>query len=207
MDDHLPDEQKGTCPTCGAALDYWPCTDGRGTVAVCPNCSAGPTPLTFDSRDVTKTATQDAPARDTRLKKLLKPTSQAEEVKSLDQLLDDLDPEARQLLQAGASTSQEPSDQESLREDLAQSLRYQGYTVQEDKSGVRLSGSPRISGLDSPYDIVRMAAELEGGLKPDAERVRCPECDAVCPGSSTTCQWCGASLPSSDSAGPDPTSS
>lgn len=175
------------CPECGAPLEIWPRLDGTGTVAICPKCSRGPTPLNVDAQPE-----EVETPRDPRLKDLLREAAAGErEPHSLDDLLEDLDPETRSLLKGEKPQRAEPA----LREDLAQSLRYQGYTVQEDARGVRIGGRPHSAGPSSPYDIVRMAAELEGGVPSSDERIRCPECDAVLPGDATSCQWCGADIP------------
>jgi len=96
-----------------------------------------------------------------------------------------------------------PSDtQDSLpnpTEILLQSLRYQGFTVHEDAHGLRLGGAPITRGSHtaelSPYDVVRLAAELDGGILPPGERTHCPQCDAVVPPKAARCQWCSAPLP------------
>lgn len=203
MNDPHEDEQHPICPTCGTPLEIWPRRDGPGTVAVCPRCSAGPTPLDFPDRELPAKPASPSPVRDTRLKDILDKRTDAVPQAQLNDMLDDLDPDARRLLENAAAGKPEPEIKESLREDLAQSLRYQGYTVEDDARGVRIGGRPRTGKLSSPYEIVRMAAELDGGLKPDAERITCPECNAVLPGGSTKCQWCGAAIPPEDDPPPD----
>jgi len=78
------------------------------------------------------------------------------------------------------------------------SLSRQGFVLEEDARGLRLSGvTSRPRGLSSqlsPYDVVRLAAELEGGVVPMDQRKRCPKCEAVvCPGDKQ-CQWCSEPL-------------
>jgi hypothetical protein len=46
----------------------------------------------------------------------------------------------------------------------------------------------------SPSEIVRLAAELDGGIAPPEKRVHCPKCDAVIPPGHSKCQWCGTTL-------------
>jgi len=202
VNDPHEDEQHSTCPICGSPLEIWPRRGGSGTVAVCPRCSAGPTPLDFHNEESPADPASPSPPRDTRLKDILGKSTETVPQDQLNDMLDDLDPEARRLLKDAAARESEPETQGSLREDLAQSLRYQGYTVEDDARGVRIGGRPRTGKLSSPYEIVRMAAELDGGLKPDAERMTCPECNAVLPGGSTKCQWCGAAIPSEDDPPP-----
>ncbi|MBN2554672.1 MAG: hypothetical protein JXA97_01930 [Anaerolineales bacterium] len=193
-------DEHPVCPECGTPLDIWPTLDGTGSVAVCPNCSRGPTPITPTASP--PSAADPEPVRDSRLKDILhEASSQEASPSALEALLEDLDPEARELLKHQAPKASAPQPG-GFREDFAQSLRYQGYTVQEDARGIRIGGSPRSSGPSSPYDIVRMAAELDGGLKQGAERVFCPKCEAVLPAGSTKCQWCGADIPPSDKTPP-----
>ena len=79
-----------------------------------------------------------------------------------------------------------------------QSLSRQGFVVQEDAHGLRLSGvASRPGGLHSqlsPYDVIRLAAELEGGVVPVEQRKHCPKCDAVVNPGDKRCQWCSEIL-------------
>lgn len=90
-----------------------------------------------------------------------------------------------------------PTDDERA-EARKQSLSRQGFVVEEDAHGLRLSGvASRPGGLNSqlsPYDVVRLAAELEGGVLPIEERKRCPNCDAVVNPGDKRCQWCSEVL-------------
>jgi hypothetical protein len=87
---------------------------------------------------------------------------------------------------------------EERAETRKQSLSRQGFVVEEDVHGLRLSGvASRPGGLSSqlsPYDVVRLAAELEGGIVPIDQRKRCPKCDAVVSPGDKRCQWCGENL-------------
>ena len=118
-------------------------------------------------------------------------------------LLEDLPEEARDLLRGlkGSSSKQV----EELSEDIASTLRDQGYVINLDAHGVRISGGPSSrssdSGTLSPYDVVRLAADLEGGVPSPDQRKHCPKCDAVIPHGENRCSWCGEPLP------PDPESS
>lgn len=78
------------------------------------------------------------------------------------------------------------------------SLSRQGFVLDEDVHGLRLSGvTSRPGGLSSqlsPYDVVRLAAELEGGVVPMEQRKRCPKCEAVVSPGDKQCQWCSEPL-------------
>jgi hypothetical protein len=77
-------------------------------------------------------------------------------------------------------------------------MRRQGYVIEEDSKGVRLTGrlSPRFKNTSElrPLDVIRLAADSDGGLPPPQDLGRCPKCDAVVPLSSVRCQWCGTEL-------------
>ena len=73
-------------------------------------------------------------------------------------------------------------------------LRSKGLMLEVDSTGFRLgtmstSNSPAVSVL-SPYEIVRLASEFEGGVVPVEERINCPKCEAVVGPHDKTCQWC-----------------
>jgi len=92
-------------------------------------------------------------------------------------------------------TLQSPEERAEARR---QSLSRQGFVVQEDAHGLRLSGvASRPGGLGSqlsPYDVIRLAAELEGGVIPVEQRKHCPKCDAVVNPGDKRCQWCSEIL-------------
>ncbi len=117
-----------------------------------------------------------------------------------DSLLEDLPEEARRAL-AGAKPAQPGPSPVDQHDGLVESLRRQGFVVTEDARGVRLGGlpSPRFKGSSElrPGDIVRLAADLDGGVLPPEKRVHCPKCDAVVPAGSPRCQWCDTPLPPS----------
>jgi hypothetical protein len=87
---------------------------------------------------------------------------------------------------------------EERAEASRQILSRQGFVVQEDAHGLRLSGvASRPGGLSSqlsPYDVIRLAAELEGGVIPVEQRKHCPKCDAVVNPGDKRCQWCSEIL-------------
>jgi hypothetical protein len=82
-----------------------------------------------------------------------------------------------------------------LSDALTSALRDQGYVIDEDSGGIRLSGAlNRRGGALSPYDVIRMASDLDGGLPSPDELKRCPKCEAVVPPKETRCSWCGTDL-------------
>jgi hypothetical protein len=121
-------------------------------------------------------------------------------------LLEDLPEEARDLLR-GLESAPSPPQVEELREDFASTLREQGYVINLDSHGVRISGGPssRSSDTDnlSPYDVVRLAADLEGGIPSPDQRKHCPKCAAVIPQGDSRCPWCGETLSADPESAPD----
>jgi hypothetical protein len=83
-----------------------------------------------------------------------------------------------------------------LHKDREKELREKGYVLDEDAHGLRISGAPSSSGASalSPYDIVRMAADLDGGVASKDQLRKCPKCDAAMRPGTKTCQWCGEVL-------------
>lgn len=81
---------------------------------------------------------------------------------------------------------------------LDASLRDRGFVLTEDGHGVRLSGDAigrgRGRGDLTPSDVLRLAAELEGGLPADDEKMVCPACKAVVLRSEACCPWCSEPL-------------
>jgi hypothetical protein len=152
-----------------------------------------------------QTADHDSPQENgehSRFKELLhSPSDPAPPDAWPEELLKELPEEARELLtQQPAETAQTPRPGTGeLREELASSLRDQGFVIEEDAHGVRFSGSLSSSRAEkeplSPYDIVRLAAELEGGVLPPEKRRICPKCEAVVPVGDDRCQMCGESVP------------
>lgn len=189
-----------TCPTCGGPVEHVSALDGSGTVALCPKCSSGPTPVDEGIRRIPTPPPSPAPKAPDPVKRFRNLTTPADDGSETlpEELLEDLPEEARQLLQPGAQQTKQPPTEE-LREDFAASLRAQGYVIEQDARGVRISGelSSRHgeTGPMSPYDVVRMAADLEGGVLPPEKRRHCPKCDAAVPADATRCPWCSETLP------------
>ena len=89
---------------------------------------------------------------------------------------------------------QEPwvMSEEERSDKMRRSLRGCGLSLVEDEHGPRLSGYPSkpssMAQTLSPYDIVRLAADSDGGA-PQA-LIECPHCKARLPADATLCQWC-----------------
>lgn len=113
-------------------------------------------------------------------------------------MIDELPEEARRLL-SGQEPPARPSLGPKLSDDLAKALRDQGYVIHEDGSGMHLGGALVSRGgtpaAMSPYDVIRLAADMEGGLAPPNELLRCKKCDALIPHGDERCQWCGETVP------------
>lgn len=190
------DAQSGAanCPECGSLLEKWPKVDGEGHVYLCSNCGQEVLPsIPLGSK--TASESEGAPSR---FRKLLKDVEQAETEDLPPSLLEDLPEDARSLLTASQlDRPTQKSNPEGLRDDLAQELRRQGYAIHEDARGVRIGGGlpgrGSAAGM-SPYDVVRMAADLEGGLPSPDKLKRCPKCEAVVPPGDNRCQWCGTPI-------------
>jgi hypothetical protein len=97
-----------------------------------------------------------------------------------------------------SNEKEELPSHEERAEARKQSLSRQGFIIQEDAHGLRLSGvTSRPGGLNSqlsPYDVIRLAAELEGGIVPVEQRKHCPKCNAVVNPGDKRCQWCSEIL-------------
>jgi CheY-like chemotaxis protein len=91
-------------------------------------------------------------------------------------------------------------DKPEFRKETVEQLQGAGYYVTEENNGARIGavpGSSRSLEELSPSDVVKMAAELDGGLKPQTTLPMCAACQSASPIGSTTCQWCGEPLPQS----------
>jgi len=103
-----------------------------------------------------------------------------------------------------APTPQPATARGELTEETANILRQRGYILTEDARGLRITGKANVGAGGSPLspsDIVRMAAELEGGVKNTATLQTCPKCQARTPAGQAKCQWCGEPFPRTDSTG------
>ncbi len=198
-------------------MQWWPAIDGSGYVAVCPHCPPTPESLLAEPPasstrldSLTRPAPRPtspvqekprtAPSAPERFRQLISQAAQPPAEPSWPEaLLEDLPEDARRLLAGRKPESPAgPGQTARLREELVSILKSQGYTIQEDAHGIRISGHPtgRLRGTErlSASDVVRMAADLDGGIpSPDKVR-RCPKCDAVIPIDSKRCHWCGQAL-------------
>jgi hypothetical protein len=210
------------CPTCGGPMQVWPTLDGNGYLAVCPTCPTAPpkpvapeklvTSSQLPAQPVTSSgqlpgAIPGAPTGEpqpvnhppqSRPKDLLAQGSETPPAGAWpESLLEDLPDEARRLLAGDKPAPPKPNPQR-MPEELAQSLRDQGFVIAEDAHGVRLGGTANLRSKDTGglkhHEVVRLAADLDGGIVPPEQRVHCPKCDAVMPKTATRCQWCGAPL-------------
>jgi len=193
-----PSSDEVICPNCGEIMVQLPTLDGLDYVNLCPTCPTDPDPIKVED-DFQEPSPPEEPIQEVdprmRFRELIV-TSQAEPSWS-EELLESLPEDAREILLRKKPTTGSTED-EQFSENLAQSLRDRGYVIDQDAHGVRISGGPS-GGLDSesfsPYDVIRMAADLEGGVLPLDERVHCLKCDAVIPPGEGRCQWCGEPAP------------
>jgi hypothetical protein len=112
-------------------------------------------------------------------------------------MIDELPEDARRLL-TDQESPPKPSVGPGLSDDLAKALRDQGYVIHNDGKGVHLGGALVSRGGPStpisPYDVVRMAADMEGGVSPPEKLLPCPQCEALVPPGEKRCQWCDTSI-------------
>ena len=137
-------------------------------------------------------ASEPPPDPGMRLKHLLAASPEGENPAAPDPLRDNPFREAA----PPSSPEKGQAARADVRQDLEASLRNQGFVVEDDGQNVRLramTGGRKGPGL-SASDIVRLAAELDGGVPPPEKRVHCPKCDAVIPSGHSKCQWCGTTI-------------
>jgi hypothetical protein len=95
---------------------------------------------------------------------------------------------------ASSSSNSESFSDMDREEAHRRLLRARGFDLEYDPHGFRLksAGGTRNSSISelSPYEIVRLAAEINGETVPLEERIRCPNCEAVVSPSDRKCQWC-----------------
>jgi hypothetical protein len=159
-----------------------------------PPASAG-TPAVLPPRDPTET-----------IERFRKLTAGGEQTPQEwpEEVLESLPPEARQQLAQRAKKEAARGEQGTVSADWEQHLRSHGYYLDTDHRGTRLSGQgPRPGTGDlSAYDVVRLAADLDGGLPAPESRRKCPHCQAVISMQAANCPWCGKTV--SSNAGPTP---
>jgi hypothetical protein len=201
MENQETPENALPCPGCGEPMQWMPALDGSGDIAICPSCSSESTPLTDQQSEGVHPPDKEKetdPA--SKFRKILSETGEQPSPAELpEDMLEDLPEEARNLLTRKSTPKPDPTSEE-LSEHIASSLRDQGYVISHDGHGVRISGELSSSRADptpmSPYDIVRIAADLEGGVVPPEKRRNCTKCEAVIPIGDDHCQMCGEPAPS-----------
>ena len=168
------------CPGCGAPIDA---ASSPATPVRCAYCDWVPS---------ARPATQ-SPSPENRFRRLLKESSAQP-----DDLLEQVPEEMRGIL-AGRLRAAAAGATAEFSEDSRRSLRAMGYAVAEDSHGARISPMPRSGSPPSALsasDVVRMAAELDGGIQTRTQHPACSKCQGVSPVGQTKCQWCGEPLPS-----------
>lgn len=187
------------CPGCGGEMRWMQPLDGSGPVAICPTCSSESTPIETGSEAAQTPPSQPSPTEpDSHFRKLLSEAEAYAEAPLAEDMLEELPREAQELLSQGKAHRPRKQEKE-LREDIAASLREQGYVISHDGHGLRISSELSSSGREqapmSPYDIIRIAADLEGGVMSAEERRHCGKCQAVIPIGDDQCQMCGEPAP------------
>ena len=198
METPSPPSDEVICPNCGDTIVQLLTLDGLDSINFCPTCPAYTEPIKAQE-DIQEPSPPEEPIQEidprTRFRELI--VSSKVEPTWSEEMLKSLPEDAREILLRKKPTSGSTED-EQFSDHLAQSLRDRGYVIDQDAHGVRISGGPP-GGLDSetfsPYDVIRMAADLEGGVLPLDERVHCLKCDAVIPPGEERCQWCGEPAP------------
>ena len=196
-------ENEHRCPTCRTPLQHWPALEGEQDRWLCPYCDLATgslaTELPGNGKVVQHTAPHDPRQR---FRWLLKVSVNYPPGSPLPEwIIEDLPDDIQQLLRKDLNTPR-PNLGPKLSDALTSALRDQGYVIEEDSGGIRLSGDlNRRGSVMSPYDIIRMASDLDGGLPSPDELKRCAKCEAVVPPNETRCSWCG-----SDLEDPSPTS-
>ena len=163
------------CPTCGA-----PSSDN-------PSCRyCGQTPDQSEKSDLDAIESSDPGSA--HLHRLLNPGSHSEHL--LDQVPEDM----RGVLAARLKAAEDDASP-SFSKTTASALREQGYVVNEDARGARLTATRGQSDELGPSEVVKLAADLEGGVQPQSTLPICSNCQAASPVGKVQCQWCGEPLP------------
>lgn len=188
-----------TCPNCGASSpELSPCphcgwtTEEPDEIRSDDKTSTGE----FSSPETPSKAQQSQPDSDfasatepaADIRDLLEPTDEPEHL--LEQVPEDM----RGILAARLRAIDEQASP-NFDESTASSLREQGFLVSEDARGARLTGSTGQTSDLSASDVVKMAADLEGGVQNRTTLPICPKCEAASPIGDTNCQWCGEPFP------------
>lgn len=200
------DSTRGRCPKCGEPLRRWPTIDGDGHVVACTSCDfervVGGESATGEKPEQSTEGKKEPPSAKAeasddktaaRFRELISAGSDPSQGEWPDSLLADLPEEARELLSKKRQSPPGKRGDGTFRSDLERRLKEHGYYLAEDGRGARLTGEgPRPGTGDlSPLDVVRLAADLEGGVPSPDERTKCPKCDAVVATNESRCPWCG----------------
>ncbi|MFQ5922548.1 MAG: hypothetical protein ACE5M4_06855 [Anaerolineales bacterium] len=177
----LPDDSQAPIDEIGDMLVDAVQEDFPGTEIECESLPEGEERIEDDSLPEAEEPIETDPAQ---FRELLKPGSQPEH------LLEQVPEEMRGVLAARLKAAEE-TDSPSFSENTASTLREQGYVVSEDVRGARLASTPGQSTDLSPSDVVKMAAELDGGIQPQTKLPICSKCQAASPVGEAQCQWCG----------------
>lgn len=99
----------------------------------------------------------------------------------------------------GKELQAEPNFSNREREEAhRRMLHSHGFSMGVDSQGLRITSPSsrhnRSSSDLSPFDIVRLASELDGGVVSLEERLQCPQCQAIVSPKDAVCQWCSTSL-------------
>ncbi len=138
--------------------------------------------------DLVDDSTESIEPSSAHFRELLKPDVSPEH------LLDQVPEELRGVLAARLKAAEE-TDTPVFNEATAARLREQGFIVSEDAHGARLSATPGQAADFSPSEVVKLAADLDGGVQPQAKLPICSNCQAASPVGETQCQWCGQPFP------------
>lgn len=180
-----------TCPQCGGKLRQLPTLGEAGYLVVCTDCD-------YEGRPGASASTpHPAESAPDRFRKLLKTESEATPIALDEESFEEMPPEAKSLLAKPAGEPKPPTEERTaVTPDWEERLRRHGYYLHTDHTGPRLTGSGPKPGTGdlTPLDVVRLAADLEGGIPSPQEKVVCPHCQAATPSGRATCQWCGGDL-------------
>jgi len=178
-------------------MQLLPALNGNHDVPICLQCSKEPESgnISFEPSLPNTPSSQDDSL--SRFRNILTEEHRTKGDPLPGWMINELPEEARRLLSNQVPPAK-PSLGPKLSDDLAKALRDQGYVIHEDERGVHLGGAlVRRGGTPaaiSPYDVIRMAAETQGGIAPQNELARCKKCDALIPPGDERCQWCAESL-------------
>ena len=180
-----------TCPSCGAPSSDHPS---------CPYCGWTPEGIEHSNPSQSEESSEDATPTNE-----IGPVDQGEEVNqippapfrdltkqddSAEHLLDQVPEEMRGVLAARLKAADEAAGP-NFSEAAVSTLREQGYVVSGDAHGARLTATPGKSDVFSPSEIVKLAADLDGGVQPQTKLPICSNCQAASPIGELQCQWCG----------------